>query len=211
MLLNRGCSLTLAPMTTTRIILAGLLGGIAMFIWTSIAHMALPLGHAGIHELPNEEPLLAQLQIDLGNKSGLYLFPGLGVGDNPTREQEKEAMTHYAEKLANNPSGLLMYHPAGTRPLALGKSLTIEFATEFLEAILAVFLLAQTRIASFGGRVGFVFVAGILAAIATNVSYWNWYGFPSVYITAYMSIQIVGFLCIGLVAALVLKNRNAEG
>ena len=32
-------------MTTTRIILAGVLGGIAMFIWTSIAHMALPLGH----------------------------------------------------------------------------------------------------------------------------------------------------------------------
>ena len=57
------------------------------------------------------------------------------------------------------------------------KLLTIEFATELLEAILAVFLLAQTRIASFGGRVGFVFVAGILAAIATNVSYWNWYGF----------------------------------
>ena len=35
-------------MTTTRIILAGVLGGIAMFIWTSIAHMATPLGHAGI-------------------------------------------------------------------------------------------------------------------------------------------------------------------
>ncbi len=121
-------------MTTTRIVLAGLLGGIAMFIWSSIAHMVLPLGHAGIRELPNEEPLLAQLQIGLGNKSGLYLFPGLGVGDNPTREQEKEAMTHYAEKLANNPSGILMYHPAGTRPLTFGKLLTVEFATEFLEA-----------------------------------------------------------------------------
>jgi hypothetical protein len=211
MLLNRYRSFTLAPMTTTRIILAGLLGGIAMFIWTSIAHMALPLGHAGIREVPNEEALLSQLQVGLGSKSGLYLFPGLGVGDNPTREQEKEAMTHYAEKLAHNPSGFLMYHPAGTRSLALGKSLTIEFATEFLEAILAVFLLAQTRIASFGGRVGFVFVAGIVAAIATNVSYWNWYGFPSVYTAAYMSIQIIGFLCIGLVAALVLKNQKAEG
>src|SRR5437016_1260966 len=102
MLLNRYRSYTLAPMTTTRIILAGLLGGIAMFIWTSIAHMALPLGHAGIRELPNEEALLSQLQVGLGSKSGLYLFPGLGVGDNPTREQEKEAMTHYVEKLANN-------------------------------------------------------------------------------------------------------------
>src|SRR5204863_9485183 len=120
-----------------------------------------------------------------------YLFPRLGVGDNPTREREKEAMTQYPEKLAKNPSGLLVYHPVGARSLTMGKWLTIEFITELLEAILAVSLLAQTRIYSFGGRVGFILVAGILAAIATNVSYWNWYGFPSVYITAYMSIQIV--------------------
>jgi hypothetical protein len=37
---------------TKRIILAGVLGGIAMFIWTAIAHMALPLGEAGIGEIP---------------------------------------------------------------------------------------------------------------------------------------------------------------
>ena len=181
-----------------------------MFIWTSIAHMALPLGHAGIRELPNEEKVLAALQTGLGDKAGFYLFPGLGVGDHPTHEQEKEAMTHYAEKLATNPSGILMYHPTGARSLTMGKWLTIEFATELLEAILAVFLLAHTRIVSFGGRVGFVFVAGILATIATNVSYWNWYGFPSVYTAAYMFIQIVGFLCIGLVAALVMKSQKSE-
>ena len=193
-------------MTTTRIILAGVLGGIAMFIWTSIAHMVLPLGHAGIRELPNEEKVLAALQTVLGDNSGLYLFPGLGVGDHPTREQEKEAMTHYTEKLANNPSGILLYYRAGVRSLAMGRWLTIEFLTDLLDAILA-----QTRIASFGGRVGFVFVAGILAAIATNVSYWNWYGFPKKYIAAYMFIQIVGFLCIGLVAALVLRRKTEEG
>jgi hypothetical protein len=198
-------------MTTTRIILAGVLGGIAMFIWTSIAHMATPLGHAGIREFPNEEKVLAALQTVLGDNSGFYLFPGLGVGDHPTREQEKEAMTHYKEKLANNPAGILLYYRAGVRSLAMGRWLTIEFLTELLEAILVVFLLAQTRIGSFGGRVGFVFVAGILAAIATNVSYWNWYGFPKRYIAAYMFIQIVGFLCIGLVAALVLRSKREEG
>ena len=160
----------------------------------------------GVREMAHEQTVLAALQTGLGGKGGLYLFPGLGVGENPTREQEHEAMTRYAEKLANNPSGLLVYHPAGSRPLNMGKYLTIEFLTELLEAMLAVFLLAQTRIASFGGRVGFIFVAGILAAIATNVSYWNWYGFPKRYIAAYMFTQIVGFLCAGLVAALVLPK-----
>jgi hypothetical protein len=197
-------------MTTTRIILAGVLGAIAMFIWTAIAHMVLPLGHAGVRELPNESTVLAALETNLGDKSSLYHFPGLGVGDNPTREQMNEGMKHMEEKVASNPSGLLMYHAKGSRSISMLKLLTIEFATELLEAILAVFLLAQTSIASFGGRVGFVFVTGILVAIATNVSYWNWYGFPSVYTASYMFIEVVGFLCVGLVAALVLGRQKAE-
>ena len=198
-------------MTTNRIILAGVLGGIAMFIWSFIAHDVLPLGHTGVGEVPNEQAVLAAMQTAIGNKAGLYLFPGFGLGDNPTREQKSEAMKQMNEKFANNPSGLLMYYPAGGRSISFGKLVTVEFATELLESILAVFLLAQTGIASFGGRVGFILVVGILAAIATNVSYWNWYGFPSAYIAAYMFIEIVGFLCVGLVAALVLKNRRAEG
>jgi hypothetical protein len=192
-----------------KILLAGILGGIAMFIWTSIAHMVLPLGEAGIGEIPNESAVLSAMQSSIGDQTGLYIFPGLGVGKNPTRQEKGEAMKHMAEKIAGNPSGILMYHAPG-RPFTLGKLLGIEFATELLEAILVVFLLAQTRIASFAGRVGFVLVAGILAAIGTNVSYWNWYGFPGVYIANYMLIQVLGFLCVGIVAALVLRRSSVR-
>ena len=66
-----------------------------------------------------------------------------------------------------------MYHPPG-RLFAFGKALIVEFSTEVLQAILVIWLLAQTRIVSFAGRVGFVLIAGILAAITINVSYWNW-------------------------------------
>jgi hypothetical protein len=39
-----------------KIVLAGALGGIAMFIWASLAHMALPFGEAGLREIPNDLP-----------------------------------------------------------------------------------------------------------------------------------------------------------
>ncbi len=188
-----------------KILLAGILGGIVMFIWTSIAHMALPLGEAGLGEIPNESAVLSAMQSNIGDQTGLYIFPGRGLGKNATRQEKQEAMKHMGEKIATNPSGILMYHAPG-RPLSLGKLLGVELGTELLEAILVVFLLAQTRIASFAGRVGFVLAAGILAAIATNVSYWNWHGFPCVYTASYMLIQIVGFLCVGIVAALVLRK-----
>jgi hypothetical protein len=189
-----------------KILLTGILGGIVMFIWTSIAHMALPLGEAGIREIPNESAVVSAMQSNIGEQTGLYIFPGPGVGKNATRHEKNEAMKHMAEKMAANPSGILMYHAPG-RAFAIGKWLGIEFGSELLEAILVVFRLAQTRIVSVVGRVGFVLVVGILAAITTNVSYWNWYGFPGAYTATHMLIQIIGFLLVGVVAALLLPKR----
>jgi hypothetical protein len=190
-----------------RILLAGILGGIVMFVWTSMAHMALPLGEAGISEIPSESVVLSAMQSTIGDKTGLYIFPGLGVGKNATREEKNKAMKEMQQRIAANPSGLLMYHPPG-RPFAFGKSLAVEFSTEVLQAILVIWLLAQTRIGSFAGRVGFVLIAGILAAITTNVSYWNWYGFPGVYTASYILIEIVGFVLVGVAAGLVLRKRS---
>jgi hypothetical protein len=189
-----------------KILLAGVLGGIVMFVWTSIAHMALPLGEAGIREIPNESSVLSAMQSNIGDQTGLYIFPGPGLSKDATREQKNEAMKHMDEKVAANPSGILMYHPPG-RPFAFGQWLGVEFATELLQAILIVFLLAQTQIASFAGRLGFTVIAGSLAAITTNVSYWNWYGFPGVYTVSYMCIEIVGFVLVGVVAALILRKH----
>jgi hypothetical protein len=191
---------------TTRAFLAAILGGIAMFIWSFIAHDLLPLGEIGMREFQDETAMLDALKTNLGDARGLYHFPGHKAGPNSTRQEKNDAMKRAIEKAASGPSGMLLYHP--TREFSFGKLLGIEFATELLEAIFVVFLLTQTRIESFGGRVGFVFVAGILAAITTNIPYWNWYGFPSDYTAAYMSIEIIGFLCVGVVAALLLKTRS---
>jgi hypothetical protein len=152
---------------------------------------------------------LPHCKTSAGNKTGLYILPGMGLGPDATHAQRSAAMKDYETKLAKNPSGLLMYHPAGSRPMVMAKYLTIEFATELLQALLLVALLAQTRIVTFGGRVGFVTVAGILAAITTNVSYWNWWGFPTVYIASYMFIEIVGFFLVGLVAAFFFRKSPA--
>jgi hypothetical protein len=188
-----------------KILLAGILGGVAMFIWSFIAHDLLPLGEIGMRQFRDEGPMLDAMKTNLGDAEGLYHFPGHRAGPNATRQEKEDAMKRAMEKAATGPSGILLYHP--TRQFSFGKLLGVEFATELVESILVVFLLAQTVIASFAGRVGFVFVAGILASIATNVSYANWYGFPCVYTASYMFIQVIGFLCVGIVAALVLRKR----
>jgi hypothetical protein len=195
--------------TGTRIFLAGLLGAIAMFAWTAIAHMALPLGEAGVQNTMDDEALLSALKSTVKNKDGLYNYPTMGLPPEATHAQQSAAMEKYPEKLEKNPSGLILYHPPGSRTMNMGKFLTTEFITELVEAFLAVWLLAQTRIMSFAGRLGFVTLVGILAAIATNVSYWNWYGFPGNYTASYMFIQVVGFFLVGVVAALMFRRVTA--
>jgi hypothetical protein len=150
------------------------------------------------------------MQSSIGQTSGLYLFPGLGLGPNPTSAQRSAAMKDYEPKLAANPSGLLIYHPPGAKGITGGK-LGLEFLTEFVEALLALILLAQTRIANYAGKVGFITLVGIVAAVTSNIPYWNWYGFPGNYTAAYMTTQIVGYFVAGLVAAAVVRNREPLG
>jgi hypothetical protein len=192
--------------TGTRIFFAGLLGAVAMFAWTAIAHMALPLGEAGVQNTTDDDALLSAMKSNVKDKDGLYIYPTMGLPPDATHAQQSAAMEKYPEKLEKNPSGFFIYHPAGSRPMNMGKSLTVEFVTELCEALIVVWLLAQTRLVSFGGRVGFVTAAGIMAAIATNISYWNWWGFPTNYTASYILIKVVGYFLVGIVAAIMFRR-----
>jgi hypothetical protein len=198
-----GCNFAMS----TRILIAGILGGVVMFIWNFIAHDLLPIGEMGVREIPNEDAVTDALKSNLHDKVGFYIFPGPGLGPDATRKQKAEGMKKVEEKMATGPAGVLIYHP--NRAFNFPKRLGIQFATDVLEALLAVFLLSRTNITSFGGKVGFVLTVGIIAAIATNIPYENWYGFPRVYTLGLMLTEIVGFLVVGIVAALVLGRETA--
>lgn len=182
-----------------RIVIAGIIGGIAMFVWTSIAHMVLPLGQIGFGQIPNERPVLSAMQQSIGSRSGLYFFPW-------TDMKSSDAMAQHEAKIKINPSGLLLYHPPGASGMT-AKMLIVEFVKEAVVAIIAAFLLAQTILFSYWARVGFVGLVGLAAGLTTNVSYWNWYGFPGNYTAAYAATDIIGYIVVGLAIAAILKRR----
>ena len=191
---------------STRILFAGILGGVVMFIWNFVAHDLLPLGEMGVDILPNEDTITSALQTNLADNSGFYIFPSGGLTPGATGEQKKAAMKKAEEQMAAGAAGILIYRPK--RIFNFPKRLIIEVGTDVAEALLAVFLLAQTGIRGFGGKVGFVFTAGILTAITTNVPYANWYGFPKDFTLGQMIIQVIGFLLIGIVAGLLIKKTG---
>lgn len=183
-------------------LLAGVLGGLAFFFWSYLAHDVLPLGKAGIKEIPNEQTVLTSMKANMP-EDGLYFLPGLGIPENATRAQQSAAMEARMHKVETGPSGLLVYHPS--LKFSFGKALGVELGTNMLQVLLAVILLGQTSLVSFTARWRFVTLAGVLAAISTNVSYWNWYGFPGNYTLAYVCTVAMGFVFAGLVAATIAK------
>src|SRR5690348_5063521 len=190
----------------TRILLAGILGGVVMFIWGFVSHELLPIGEMGVKVMKNEDAVTGALQSNLDDNPGFYIFPAGGLTPHATREQKAAAMKKAEEQMASGAAGILVYRPK--RGFNFPKRLGIEFGTDVIVSLLAAFLLAQTRISSFGGKVGFVFVAGLIAGILTNLQYMNWFGFPRDYTFGVMISQIVGFIWVGIVAALVLGRST---
>jgi len=174
-----------------------------MFIWNFVAHDLLPLGYMGVKTMSNEDAVRSALDTNLGDKPGFYIFPSGGWTPDMSADQKKEVMKKVAEQTAQGAAGIMIYRPK--RAFNFPKRLIIQFATDVFLGLVAVFLLSRTNIAGFGGKVGFVLTAGIMAAIATNLPYANWYGFPKDYTLGQMIIQIVGFLLVGIVAGLIVK------
>jgi hypothetical protein len=92
-------------------LLAGILGGLAFFFWSYVAHDILPLGKAGIKEIPNEQTVLNSMKANMPEE-GLYFLPGIGLPENATRGQQTAAMEARMHKVETGPSGFLVYHPA---------------------------------------------------------------------------------------------------
>jgi hypothetical protein len=175
-----------------RILIAGLLGAIAMFVWTSIAHVATPLGQAGFSQIPNEAAVLSAMQTNIA-KPGLYFFPWVDM-------KAPGAMQRQAEVMKTNPWGFVIYHPPGAST-DMAPLMVEEFAKELAMSLIAALLLSMAAVATFMGRVGFVTLIGVIGALTTNGSYWVWYGFPTSYTLAYMFVDLMSMVVAGAAIA----------
>lgn len=184
-----------------RILLAGLLGAIAMYVWMSIAHMATPLAMMGVSHLNSEQPVMDAIHTDLGTKSGFYLYPW-------SEDMSADGMKAQQARVDANGAGLIVYRAPGTASVSMVQPLIHEFLSELVQSLIAAWLVAQMVIATYARRVLFVSAVGFAVGIGTNVSYHIWYGFPTSYTIANIIIQAVGYVAAGLVIAAMLRRKD---
>ena len=179
---------------TKRILLAGLLGGIAMFLWGGLSHEVLGLGDVGLQYLPQQQPVIDALKSSV-SQSGFYFFPQLDASKKVP-----------ADKLGG-PYGIMIYHASGAGGIMTGQLIN-ECLLNIAVALFAAFLLSRSVLSGYVSRVGFVTLLGLTVGLMTNVEYWNWYGFPLSYTVASVAIAVVGFLIVGFIAAALVKEQS---
>jgi hypothetical protein len=177
---------------TKRILLAGVFGGIALFVWGGLAHEVLGLGNVGIQQLPQQQPVMGALKASVP-QSGFYFFPQIDKSGKVAPEN------------VGGPYGIMIYNSAGAGA-PLGAQLVREGLLNIVVALFAAYLLSlATGLTSYTSRVGFITLMGLTIGLLTNVQYWNWYEFPLNYTIAAVFTDFVGFLIVGLVAAGIVK------
>jgi hypothetical protein len=187
-----------------RVLLGGLVAGIVVFVWGAVAHMALPLGEAGIRQIPNEDVVLGAMKGAI-HEPGFYFFPGMDMR-KPHSQAEQDAWTG---KFKQGPTGILVFHPEGSEPMS-PLQLGTELASNVVAGLLAALLLTQVR-SDYLGRVLIVTLLGLIGIVNISVSYWNWYGFPTDFTAAAAIDEVVGWFLAGLALAAIVRPVAIKG
>jgi len=188
-----------------RILIAALIGGIVMFIWGAVAHMALGLGNPGIHPPAHEDLVLSSLHEGLGNEPGVYLLPWLG----PEAMGDDAAVKAYGAKASTSPYAWVVYLPQGRDMTRMGPQLATQWVSDTLAALVLAILMSVPGL-KLGRRLGLAGAAAVFAWLSTMVPYWNWYRFPTSFTAAALIEQLIGWLLAGVAMAWWIGRRERK-
>ena len=188
-------------------LLAGVLGGLAFFFWSFVAHDVLPLGKAGIKEIPNEQAVLSSMKANMP-EDGLYLLPGLGIPENATRAQQSAAMEARMHKVETGPSGLLVYHPALN--FSFGKALGVELGDQHPSSSAGCAIAGPDQPCELCRALAFYYSCRRSRCHQHQHLLLELVWLPGNYTLAYVCTVAMGFVFAGLVAAAIVKPGAAS-
>ena len=179
-----------------RVLVAGLIGGILMFLWGVVAHMALGLGNVGLKQPPNESVVLSALHAGLGDQAGVYILPSL----DPKKMGDKAEVIAYQQQAIRSPYAWVVYLPQGDDMTQMGPQIGRQWASDTLSALALAFVMGLAGL-GFRRRLALAAVAVAFAWLSTMVPYWNWYRFPLDFTWAALIEQLIGWLIAGAAMA----------
>jgi len=183
-----------------RILLAGVVGGLLMFIWSAVAWMALPIHTSTIAALANEDSVMTAMKSGMDRKS-VYMFPAHPKSGDPS------GADLWKKKFNQGPIGMVVYSPAGASDMMLPQ-MGIGLLDSILTAMLAAWLLSRSTAekSGFFARVMFCGTLGLFICLAVHVANWNWLMYPVDYTTGWIADSLIGWVIGGIGIAAFVKS-----
>jgi hypothetical protein len=179
-----------------RVLIAGIIGGLVIFIWGAFAHMATPLGEAGFAQPVHEDVALAALKTAFPVGNHAFLLPS----PDPEHMGDATAVKTLAEKSSREPFAFVVLRSEPRDITAMGSHLVVQWLGDTLAAVLLAFVLAAVAI-SFCRRVIIAGLMGLFGVLANVLPFGNWYSFPTALVGGTFAYQLVGWLLAGAAMA----------
>jgi len=181
---------------TWRILIAGVIGGLSVFVTGAVEHMVLQWGDRSVQRLPDEAALQSVVTAQK-LAHGIYGFPEI-PGDVPADQQET-ADTQLNERYKQGPNGMLFIGRSGEDMMG-PRQLGMEAGSNILACLLAAWVVSR-----FSPKNGFlirwlaVMTMGAMAWLSLSASHAIWYRFH----WPFVRDELLGILLEGAVAGLV--------
>jgi hypothetical protein len=187
--------------TRKRLVVAWLAGTLLIYLWGAFSHMVLLKG-AGFSRTPDDRRVVTALQ-GLLDSDGLYFFPS---PDFSGRASPEETATFERRFLAG-PTGMILYHPAGSSPVS-SRKLAVQLLADMIATAIVVHLIRRMR-GSALANASTIGLLGVFAVASVAAIFWNWYGFPNAFFVAQCVDVIGGWSLTGVAMAMIVTTRHA--
>lgn len=195
-----------------RVVIAGLVAGVALFMWGFASWVVLTWHNRTFRELPQEKDLVAAFREHLPltdsqtTQSGAYRIPWIVESELETDEARQKAEIDWRNRHLDGPVAYLFYSEDGSDPMApqrLAAGVGLDMLIGFFAA-LAVFIALPGR-PNFFLRVGLVLAMGFFTVLMTHVTDWNFMYRPDDYTLIMCADNLIGSLVVGIVVAAIVR------
>lgn len=186
---------------TKPLALGTLLGGLVLFLWGAIYHVALPFYTGSMQSFTNEEAV-AQALAAGAPRPGTYALPHMPAGASDEQRRSVE------QRSQRGPLVLAFVRPHGFG--SMGPYLARQLAIDVAVALVATLIVLIARPQGFRNRVLLLVLVGLAIWLATSASQWNWYSSGAAFAMAELAEDLVGLTLVGLVVARVAAPRAAS-
>lgn len=190
-----------------RIVIAGVLAGVLIFIGGFVTHMVFGLVGRNMGVLPDEQAAMAPFS-NPPPPAGVYGFPEMpkDFGALPVEEQTK-VWNEINARYMQGPAALIIVAPPGEEMMGT-EVLVKEFVSNVVVGLLLAWIAAQLQ-GGPGLRWLVTVVIGLAAWVSTMYSYHVWYRFPLPWMTDELYGQLFEAALAGVPIALVVRGPKA--